>query len=44
MPGIWRRSVASVCAESKIGALFAVLAGVLWLWIDADRRFDPDAR
>ena len=27
-----------------IGALFAVLAGVLWLWIDADRRFDPDAR
>jgi hypothetical protein len=27
-----------------IGALFAVLSGVLWLWIDADRRFDPDAR
>jgi MFS transporter, ACS family, glucarate transporter len=24
-----------------IGALFAVLSGVLWLWIDADRRFDP---
>jgi MFS transporter, ACS family, glucarate transporter len=31
-------------AAFVIGALFAVLSGVLWLWIDADRRFDPDAR
>ena len=29
-------------AAFVIGALFAVLAGVLWLWIDASRPFDPD--
>jgi MFS transporter, ACS family, glucarate transporter len=28
-------------AAFVIGALLAVVSGVLWLWIDADRRFDP---
>jgi MFS transporter, ACS family, glucarate transporter len=34
--GMWRSAFV-------IGAMLAVLSGVLWLFIDAGRRFDPDA-